>query len=68
MAELADAIDLGSIVNDVGVRVSLPAPTKRKRTCAEKGAGSFFAVKTLFVSPFGLWLPKCFLPFFVNCS
>ncbi len=30
MAELADAIDLGSIVNDVGVRVSLPAPKMKK--------------------------------------
>ncbi len=26
MAELADALDLGSSVNDVGVQVPLPAP------------------------------------------
>ena len=30
MAELADALDLGSSVNDVGVRVSLSAPEKRQ--------------------------------------
>ena len=54
MAELADALDLGSSVNDVGVRVSLSAP-KRK---VAKAAFSFCTFhSSLFTLHFSLTSP-----------
>ena len=49
MAELADALDLGSSVNDVGVRVSLSAP----KNTAEKDTFSavfFYPSRRLGIS------------------
>ena len=57
MAELADALDLGSSVNDVGVRVSLSAP-KRKVAQAAFSFCTFHS--SLFTLHFSLTLPRDF--------
>ena len=43
MAKLADAIDLGSIVTDVGVQVPLVAPDKNKYPPVKRGVFQFRA-------------------------
>ena len=44
VAELADAPDLGSGVNDVGVQVPSPAPNSRKPNLKPIGEGFGFLV------------------------
>ncbi len=48
MAELADALDLGSSVNDVGVQVPFPAPfifSRKKSIAVAIGLFYFLMVK-----------------------
>ena len=48
MAELADAMDLGSIGNPVQVRPLLPAPNKNKTNLDEKSKFVLFFTKDYF--------------------